>query len=230
MDNLRQLETILQQVGPQRIWRPVYVPGNKKLADGIGDQSDGLPQDLSRIDFRGKTVVDLGCNFGYYTFMVKEAGARHVTGIDRDPRIIQGCRRLKDLWDVGNVTFVAGDIASSNGIGSYDTGMMIDFIGKATVISGDFKGYLDVLERLSQKEMILSIRPAYNVRKHLDNDIEGLTQKYPEDFLRHNHFQTLDYVLERFGPDWHMEIVSAASTPPGTKKETLHFKRRGLAD
>lgn len=226
MDNLRRLEKILQQVGPQRIWRPVYGPGNKKLADGIGDQSDGLPQDLSRIDFRGKTVVDLGCNFGYYSFMVKKAGARHVTGIDRDPRIIQGCRLLKNLLRIEEITFVASDIAASNGIGSYDTGMMIDFIGKATVITGDFKDYLNVLERLSQKEMILSIRPKYDINKHLGNDIEGLSQKYPEDFLRHNQFHTLDYVYERFGPEWRMEIVSPASTPPGTKKETLYLKRK----
>ena len=230
MNNLRQLKNILQQVGPQRIWRPVYGPGNKKLAEGIGDQSDGLPQDLSRIDFRGKTVVDLGCNFGYYTFMVKKAGARHVTGIDRDPRIIQGCRLLKDLLGVEDVSFVANDIAKSNGIGAYDTGMMIDFIGKATVITGDFREYLNVIERLSQKEMVLSIRPAYNIKKHLDNDFEGLAQKYSEDFLRQGHFQTLDYVLARFGSNWQMEIVSAASTPPGTKKETLYFKRKGLPD
>lgn len=226
MDHLQQLKSILQQVGPENIWRPVYASGNQKLADGIGDQDDGLPLDLSRIDFKGKTVADLGCNFGYYTFMAKHAGAKHVTGIDKDTRIIQGCRILKEMLGVDDVSFMAKDVAKSDGLGTFDTGMMIDFIGKRFVCTGAFMAYLDVLERLSRKEMILSIRPAYHVKKHLGDDFRGLSQKYPGDCIRNDHFYMLDYVLARFDRDWQMEIISPASFPPGTKKETLYFKRR----
>jgi SAM-dependent methyltransferase len=226
MDNLQQLKSILLQVGPENVWRPVYAPGNKKLADGIGDQDDGLPPDLSRIDFRGKTVADLGCNFGYYTFMAKQAGAKHVTGIDKDKRIIQGCRILKEMMGIEDVSFLATDIVQSDGLGTFDTGMMIDFIGKRSVRTGVFKDYLNVLERLSRKEMILSIRPAYHVKKHLSCELKALSQKYPGDCIRNDHFYLLEYVLTCFGRNWQMEIISPASTPPGTKKETLYFKRR----
>ncbi len=226
MNHLQQLKDILQQVGPKKVWRPVYAPGNRKLADGIGDQEDGLPLDLSLIDFSGKTVADLGCNFGYYTFMAQQAGAKHVTGIDKDQRIIQGCRILKAMLGIEDVSFFATDIVKSDGLGTFDTGMMIDFIGKIFVISGAFTAYLDVLERLSRKEMILSIRPAYHVKKHLGGDYKGLSQKYPGDCIRNDHFYMLDYVLARFDRDWQMEIISPASFPPGTKKETLYFKRR----
>lgn len=226
MDNLQQLKSILQQVGPENVWRPVYAPGNKKLADGIGDQDDGLPLDLSRIDFRGKTVADLGCNFGYYTFLAKRAGAKHVTGIDKDKRIILGCRILKEMLGVEDVSFLATDIAKPDGLGIFDTGLMIDFIGKRFVSTGAFKEYLNVLERLSRKEMILSIRPAYHVKKHLGGDFRGLSQKYPGGCIRNDHLYMLDYVLARFEHNWQMEIISPASTPPGTKKETLYLTRR----
>ncbi len=226
MDTLQQLERILRQVGPEKIWRPVRVPGYRQLADGFGYQDDGLPQDLSRIDFRGKTVADIGCNFGYYVFMVKNAGARHVTGIDIDVRIIAGCRLLKQLYRIEGVSFLAADITRTDGFGAFDTGMMIDFIGKSSVATSLLSGFLDVLERLSRREMILSIRPAYHLIKHLNADAASLRRTYPGGYVRHNHFFTLDYVRDRFSRDWEMEIVSPKSIPPGTKKETLYFRRK----
>ncbi len=225
MDHLQKLESILRQVGPHNVWRPIRIPGDRQLADGVGDQDDGLPHDLTRIDFTGKTVADIGCNFGYYVFMARQAGARHVTGIDIDKRMIEGCRLLKRLYGVDGVSFVAADINTAEGIGAFDTGMMIDFIGKKAVSAGLMCGFLDVLERLSQKEMILSIRPAYHLKKHLGTDADKLRQKYPGAYIRRDHFFTLDYVRDRFRRDWDMMVVSTASNPPGTKKETLVFRR-----
>ena len=229
MDSLQQLEYIIQQVGPEKIWRPIHAPDNRKLADGVGDQADGLPQDLARIEFTGKTVADIGCNFGYYVFMAKKAGARHVTGIDIDARIIAGCRLLQKLHGVEGVSFMVADIGAADVIGTFDTGMMIDFIGKTVVAAGLMDAFLNVLERLSQKEMIISVRPAYHVKKHLNTDAESLQRKYPGDHVHHEHFFIIDYVRDRFSPGWEMEIVSPASIPPGTKKETLYFKRRNDA-
>jgi hypothetical protein len=130
------------------------------------------------------------------------------------------------MMGIEDVSFLATDIVQSDGLGTFDTGMMIDFIGKRSVRTGVFKDYLNVLERLSRKEMILSIRPAYHVKKHLSCDLKALSQKYPGDCIRNDHFYLLEYVLTCFGRNWQMEIISPASTPPGTKKETLYFKRR----
>ena len=52
------------------------------------------------------------------------------------------------------------------------TGMMIDFIGKGFVRTGVFKEYLNVLERLSRKGMILSIHSADHAKKHLSCDLK----------------------------------------------------------
>jgi tRNA (mo5U34)-methyltransferase len=43
-----------------------------------------IPQDLS-----GKTVLDLACNSGFFSFKMKQRGAKHVLGIDHPTRIEQ---------------------------------------------------------------------------------------------------------------------------------------------
>ncbi len=97
-DYLLELTKILETVGHNNIWRPVCGPGNILLADGIGAWRDAPPESLKKINFEGNTVVDLGCNFGYYSFLVKKYGATHVTGVDIETQVIKGCQRLKDLF------------------------------------------------------------------------------------------------------------------------------------
>lgn len=47
----------------------------------------GLPDDLS-----GKSVLDIGCNAGFYAFEMKRRGAARVLGIDEDPRYLEQAR------------------------------------------------------------------------------------------------------------------------------------------
>lgn len=42
----------------------------------------------SRVDFRGKTVVDIGCGPGDFVRLALKSGAKHVTGIDMDYAIL----------------------------------------------------------------------------------------------------------------------------------------------
>src|SRR5436190_23431213 len=39
-------------------------------------------------DLRGKTVLDIGCNAGFYSIEMKRRGADHVLGIDFDERYL----------------------------------------------------------------------------------------------------------------------------------------------
>src|SRR5690606_25415031 len=43
-------------------------------------------------DLRGKTVLDVGCNAGFYCLEMKRRGAAHVVGIDSDPRYLEQAR------------------------------------------------------------------------------------------------------------------------------------------
>lgn len=50
-----------------------------------------FPEDLS-----GKSVLDLGCSFGYFTFEAERRGAKRVLGIDVDPDSVRKARLLAE--------------------------------------------------------------------------------------------------------------------------------------
>jgi tRNA (mo5U34)-methyltransferase len=49
--------------------------------------ADALPQDLS-----GRSVLDIGCNAGFYSIEMKRRGAARVLGIDEDARYLEQAR------------------------------------------------------------------------------------------------------------------------------------------
>jgi tRNA (mo5U34)-methyltransferase len=71
---------------------------------------DALPSDLT-----GKTVLDIGCNAGFYSLEMKRRGADRVVGIDTDERYLRQARfaakiegadvefRQLAVWDVGSL-------------------------------------------------------------------------------------------------------------------------------
>ena len=225
MDTIKELKQILKTVGPQNIWQPVVVNGNELLSDGCADPDDGLRDRDGILDFKGKTVVDIGCNFGHYSFFARSAGAGYVLGIDIDERVIRGSEILKALYDVDRVYFRALDITKANQVGKFEIGMMINIIGKDMVRTGTAKDLLSSLERLSQKEMLLTLRPRYHIKKKLQDDFQGLREKYPADYIRNGFFYMLDYAWDRFKTAWEIDIISGQNDPEGTK-QTLHCVKR----
>jgi len=72
-----------------------------------GDRTDVL----DRIDFRGRTVLDLGSNLGELSRAARERGAARVVGIEYDDFFVAIARGLNALNDVEGVEFRQGDIA-----------------------------------------------------------------------------------------------------------------------
>jgi tRNA (mo5U34)-methyltransferase len=73
--------------------------------------ADALPEDLT-----GKSVLDIGCNAGFYSVEMKRRGAERVVGIDSDERYLAQARlasetlgfdgiefRLLDVYDVAKL-------------------------------------------------------------------------------------------------------------------------------
>ncbi len=54
--------------------------------------SHAIPDDL-----RGKTVLDIGCNAGFYSIEMKRRGAERVLGIDSDPSYLEQARFAADV-------------------------------------------------------------------------------------------------------------------------------------
>jgi tRNA (mo5U34)-methyltransferase len=48
-------------------------------------------------DLRGKTVLDIGCNAGFFSIEMKRRGAERVVGIDSDPRYLAQARLASEV-------------------------------------------------------------------------------------------------------------------------------------
>lgn len=48
-------------------------------------------------DLRGKTVLDIGCNAGFYSTMAKLRGAKRVVGLDAEEKYIQHALLVRDI-------------------------------------------------------------------------------------------------------------------------------------
>lgn len=57
--------------------------------------SQAIPQDLT-----GATVLDIGCNAGFYSLEMKQRGARYVLGVDVDERYLSQARFAAETLDL----------------------------------------------------------------------------------------------------------------------------------
>lgn len=68
-------------------------------------------------DLTGKSVLDIGCNAGFYSFEMKRRGAARVLGIDHDERYLEQARFAASVLDVGEVEFRQGEVWDVGALG-----------------------------------------------------------------------------------------------------------------
>jgi tRNA (mo5U34)-methyltransferase len=66
---------------------------------------DALPADLT-----GKTVLDIGCNAGFYAIEMARRGAARVLGIDSDPRYLDQARLASNALGFPRIEFAQLDV------------------------------------------------------------------------------------------------------------------------
>src|SRR3712207_5081513 len=71
-----------------------------------------LPEDLS-----GKSVLDIGCNAGFYSMEMKRRGAERVLGIDSDERYLAQARLAGEALGYDNVEFRLLDVYDVGALG-----------------------------------------------------------------------------------------------------------------
>jgi len=62
--------------------------------DGVGERDCGPRWDAMNPDVKGKRVVDLGCNLGYFASRALDEGATDVLALDRDKAILRAAEQL----------------------------------------------------------------------------------------------------------------------------------------
>jgi len=81
---------------------------HRMTLDGIDTAPEHFLGDYPRVKFKrfapalpadltGKTVLDIGCNAGFYSFEMKRRGAARVVGIDTDPRYLAQAELASDV-------------------------------------------------------------------------------------------------------------------------------------
>lgn len=223
-----RLRAIVTAVGPEQVWRPLYDHRGNKLSDGIADPLEGRREDLALAPLAGARVVDLGCNFGEYSFMARDLGAAHVTGVDIDPRVIEGARILARLHDRDGVDFACGDFtdpAFAATLGNFDIALLVNFLGKATCRKGAAH-YLDAVARLAEDAMVLMVRPVYGVAKDIRCPEDELAACYGRAYVKDDCLMLEDFVRDRYAADWDMRRISP-DYEDYTIKRMYVLRRRG---
>ena len=98
----------VERLGPW--FHNIRLPGGVRTAPAhfLGDYpqmkfsrfAHGLPNDMS-----GKTVLDIGCNAGFYSFEMERRGADRVLGIDSDERYLRQARFVADVCGMSRCEF-----------------------------------------------------------------------------------------------------------------------------
>lgn len=222
-----KLKALLSQVPPQSVWRDIFDSQGNCLAKGAGVLEDGIDASVNMLDFQGKSVLDLGCNFGHNSFLAIKGGARSVTGVDNDPLAIQGARLMASMRGATGAEFIEGDFKTMDMGRRFDMVMLIDSVGKEHVGKGRLGSTLDVLKRLARNEIVLTLRPIYRIRKHFKMTEEECAALYPGPRVQGKHFHLALRTADMLEPDW--RLVSPLESPlydEDTDKVFLHFVKK----
>lgn len=160
--------------------------------------ADVLPADLS-----GKTVLDIGCNAGFYAVEMKKRGADRVLGIDSDERYLAQARLASDALGFTGVEF--------RNLSVYDVGALGERF--------DLVIFMGVLYHLRHPLLALDL-----IREHVARDLmlfqtmqQGSTETIdvPEDhpfylpgtvtpppYFDDPSYPKMHFIERRFADDW----------------------------
>ncbi|WP_243363222.1 methyltransferase domain-containing protein [Fundidesulfovibrio terrae] len=211
MPRFQRLREHVSGLEPEHVYRTIYDENLNPVIEGTEPLDPQGLQDFRKVDFTGKSVVDLGCNFGFFSFQARRLGAASVTGVDRESRVLEGAAMLREIFGLDGVEFVSCDIdVPLNCLcgRKFDTAMLVEFIGKTFVREGLIPRSLAFLETLSDTELVLSVQKTYMIRKELGSTVEEMRRHYPDRYLEDGDILVLDFVRDFFKDRWDIEMLS----------------------
>lgn len=208
-DELRQLKNLLAGLDKKDIYRSVYDMDGKLLAEGLEPLRQYLIDDFKSVDFSGRTVADLGCNFGFFSFLAADSGASHVTGVDFMPEIVEGGRLLALLGKYGNVSFTTFNFEQPDkDLGRFDMVMLVDFFGRSNIRKRKVEYIINFMKSVADKEMLFAIRPLNRIVKDLRMSESEFSSLYPGQYISAGVFNLLHYIKDLLDEEWEIRPVS----------------------
>ncbi len=215
-------------MAPERIYRTIYDEDFNPVVLGTEPMHREELEHFNRVAFQGKDVLDLGCNFGFFSFQARRLGAARVLGVDCDPDALAGARILQTIFGLQHITFDQVDFdARPNPLQGrqFDLVMLVEFIGKGYTRSGLIPTLLAFVETLTERELLLSLRRDYRIREELGLEPEQLAALYPSQYITGELFRILDYVRDFYAPRWKVEVLSPLYTGHEKSRKYLRFHR-----
>ena len=142
VNSTEEREEILDAVKRLEPWYHSFDLADWLKIEAIHD-SDSVLACLDRLgfprDFSGKTVLDVGCNAGYYSFVAKARGANRVVGVELDSHYVRQAKYLSNLLAL-DVEFIKDDARRVDAsLGTFDivicTGLMYHIADPTNVLS-----------------------------------------------------------------------------------------------
>lgn len=160
--------------------------------------ADALPDDL-----QGKSVLDIGCNAGFYSFEMKKRGAGRVLGIDSDDRYLAQARLAADALDYGDVEFRNHSVYDVGSLG--ETFDWVVFMGvlyhlrhpllALDLIREHVAGEMMLFQTMQQgSEAVLQVPQNHPFHK------PGTTQ--PPDYFDNPAYPKMHFIEREFADDW----------------------------
>jgi SAM-dependent methyltransferase len=103
----------------ERTWYQQIELSNGLRTPGWVDCEKRLPL-LGGADIRDHTVLDIGCNSGYYCLWAKRQGARRAVGVDSDPVRIEEANTVAKMENL-DCEFLVGQMSELARLGQFDT-------------------------------------------------------------------------------------------------------------
>lgn len=174
-------------------------------------------------DFRGKTVLDLGCGDGAYTLEFPGLGVRKIVGVDPASAAIDAANaKSKALGLDGVATFAVGNIYALDEYladPQYDCivlrGVLHHLPDAAKAIAGlaSFKGTIVILEP-NGNNPVLKLLEKYS-RYHVEHEERSFSPALIRSWLREAGFQVhhskVLNLVPMFCPDWLARSMRIAS-------------------
>lgn len=110
----------------------------------------------NKVDFKGKSVLDIGYCEGYSTLEAIEEGAIRAVGVDRDPRYIDTALELVKRVDIPEAEFVLSEWSEFKSDEKFDIVLCLGFIHH--IVSGHYEEQFDRVCGFSNDVVVLELR------------------------------------------------------------------------
>lgn len=83
-----------------KLYQPVILtPGVTEISGKWNEETKELANDLIPY-LTGKSILDIGCNTGFFLFEAMRNGARRACGVDNDQHVIELAKRIQAMTDI----------------------------------------------------------------------------------------------------------------------------------